>query len=360
LEGPNVTFHFKTRHAIWHGLKALDLPPGKTVLVPSYTCGVELDAILKAGVEVKFYRVDRSARLDLDHLRQLVDGRTGAVFVTHYFGFPQPDLPALVALCTEQRLWLIEDCAHSLYSTYAGRYLGTFGDLGVFSLGKSLPVPDGGALRLNNPSLTARSGAVPPPLGPCLNGVLSSIGAYLRVNCGAAGAAAGRWGIAAPAALARRLWGAAGPAADGPAPHMTFDVRTADWGASAVSRYILSRIDHHHVFQRRRANYQFLVSELESVPALRPLHSTIPEGVCPLCVPVLVDDPLSLHEHLRRRGIHTDLFWSTFHERFPRDDFPDAVALKTHLVALPVHQDSNVRASRYLVEEIVQWARAGS
>jgi hypothetical protein len=184
----------------------------------------------------------------------------------------------------------------------------------------------------------------------------------LRANYGAAGAAAGRWGIDAPAALARRLWGgaAAGPAAGEPGAPLTFEVRTADWGASAVSRYIVCRIDHHHVVQRRRANFRFLVSELESVPAFRPLHSTLPEGVCPLCVPVVVNDPLSLHAHLRRRRIHTDLFWSAFHERFPRDDFPDAVAMKTHTVALPVHQDLTAGALRRMVEEIFQWARHGS
>ena len=118
----------RARNGIWQLIQALGLQEPDVVLVPSYNCGAELDAVLRAPATVRFYRVDRSARIDVDDLRQAIEPRTRAVIVTHYFGFPQPDLVAIGELCRDHGLFLIEDCAHALYSTHLGRSLGTFGD----------------------------------------------------------------------------------------------------------------------------------------------------------------------------------------------------------------------------------------
>ena len=144
-----MTFHVRARNGIWQLIRALGLQEPDVVLVPSYNCGAELDAVLRAPATVRFYRVDRSARIDVDDLRQAIEPRTRAVIVTHYFGFPQPDLVAIGELCRDHGLVLIEDCAHALYSTHLGRSLGTFGDASVFSLWKTLPMPDGGAVLAN-------------------------------------------------------------------------------------------------------------------------------------------------------------------------------------------------------------------
>ena len=120
LDAGRVTFYVKARNGIWQLIRALGVQEPDVVLVPSYNCGAELDAVLKAPATARFYRVDGSARVDFDDLRQAIDARTRAVLVTHYFGLPQPDLAAIVELCREHDLFLIEDCAHALYSTHAG------------------------------------------------------------------------------------------------------------------------------------------------------------------------------------------------------------------------------------------------
>jgi hypothetical protein len=52
-----------------------------------------------------------------------------------------------------KKIFLIEDCAHALLSSHKGQSLGSDGDISIFSLLKTLPVPNGGILLLNNGNL---------------------------------------------------------------------------------------------------------------------------------------------------------------------------------------------------------------
>ncbi|MCA9402046.1 MAG: DegT/DnrJ/EryC1/StrS aminotransferase family protein, partial [Candidatus Omnitrophica bacterium] len=148
-----VSFHFRGANAIYHGLKRLSLPKGSTVLMPAYHCGVEVDAVLRNKLEVKFYHLDDKLNVDLTRLNGFLDETVKVLFVIHYFGMPQP-MGEISRFCQKHQILLFEDCAHALYSRGDGRVLGTAGDLSIFSLQKSLPVVDGGVLienQNNNP-----------------------------------------------------------------------------------------------------------------------------------------------------------------------------------------------------------------
>ena len=72
--------------------------------------------------------------------------RTRALYIIHPFGWPQ-QLTEIDAWRRARALLLVEDCALSLFSRLAdGSPIGTKGDASVFSLPKSLPMPDGGAI----------------------------------------------------------------------------------------------------------------------------------------------------------------------------------------------------------------------
>jgi perosamine synthetase len=363
LDRAGATFYVKGRNAIWHVLRALDVQQSEIVLVPSYNCGAELDAALGTPARVRFYRVDRCARIDIDDLRRAIEPQTRAVLVTHYFGFPPPDLSAIVELCQDKGLFLIEDCAHALYSTYVGRPLGTFGDAGIFSLWKTLPMPDGGAVLANRP-LPLRDGTTTPPLDPCLTALRFSLEAHLLFRFGRIGAMVKK--LADPLAplakhAGRYVWGetAAAPLDLEPSlnPHVTFDRSTADWSMSAASRRIARRSPHADIAHRRRRNYAFLAGQLATVPGVRLIYPMLPSGVCPLLLPVVVDEPVSLRRHLESDGIATELFWSDFHPAFPAKEFPDSTYLKTHVVALPVHQDLDPGQLARVADAVRRWSR---
>jgi len=363
LDAGQVTFHVRARNGIWQLIRALGLQEHDVVLVPSYNCGAELDAVLRAPATVRFYRVDRSARIDVDDLRQAIEPRTRAVIVTHYFGFPQPDLAAIGELCRDHGLVLIEDCAHALYSTHRGRSLGTFGDASVFSLWKTLPMPDGGAV-LANDALLLHGGKATPPLDASFTPLRVALGAHLEFRFGRAGEVLSKLAelLARLGAWAGSYIGRHTAAPIDPAPnlnpHVSFDPSTADWSMSPASRRILGRSPHVEIARRRRQNYASLAAELVGLSGVHPLSPTLPDGTCPLAFPLVVDEPSSLLRHLAGNGIGAELFWSDFHPAFPAQAFPDSTFLKTHVVTLPIHQDLDPGLLARVADATRRWAQA--
>jgi perosamine synthetase len=362
LDGDGVTLYAKGRNGIWHLVRALALDESEVVLVPSYNCGAEVDAVLRAPARVRFYRVDRTGLIDVDEFRRAIEPAARAAIVTHSFGLAQPDLSAVVDLCREHNLFLIEDCAHALYSTYRGRALGTFGDASVFSLWKTLPIPNGAAV-VAQPPLPLNGATAPPPRDASFTPLRTSLEGRLLFRYGEAGRAAAR--ISNRLAQIRggpRQSGhgddAAGLAEPSLNPHVTFYPSTANWSISPAAYRIACRSAHAEIAQRRRRNYAFLADELGGVAAARPLYPTLPTGACPLTFPLVVDDPRSLLRALEADRIAAEHFWSDFHPAFPADEFADSTYLKTHVVAVPIHQDLDPNLLARVVDTVRRWSRS--
>ncbi|MGW6507232.1 DegT/DnrJ/EryC1/StrS family aminotransferase, partial [Streptomyces niveus] len=75
-----------------------------------------------------------------------------AVLTTNLYGNPDP-APELRARCDALGIPLIEDAAHAIGSTVAGRAVGTFGDAAVFSLSKHVGAKTGGFVAVADPAL---------------------------------------------------------------------------------------------------------------------------------------------------------------------------------------------------------------
>ena len=140
-----------------HLIKHLNFQ-GQKILLPGYI-GISVnegsgvfDPIEEYQIEVEFYKIKRDLSADLEDFKaRILSGNVKAALMIHYFGFLQSDISTILELCRANKVLLIEDCAHTLSSTHAGTRLGQFGDFGLFSLHKILPVTDGGILRVNNP-----------------------------------------------------------------------------------------------------------------------------------------------------------------------------------------------------------------
>jgi len=153
----NLYFSSSCRVGFGHLLRNLGFQREK-ILLPSYIgwsvnegSGV-FDPIVEHKFAYEFYKIKHDLSTDLEDLKsRLAKGNVKAVLLIHYFGFLQSDLPAIVKLCQEYHTLLIEDCAHTLTSIHEGRELGCWGDFGLYSLHKVLPVTNGGMLRINNP-----------------------------------------------------------------------------------------------------------------------------------------------------------------------------------------------------------------
>jgi len=85
--------------------------------------------------------------MDTASLRANITERTKALIVTNLWGLCA-ELDEIRRICDEHKIFMIEDCAHNMGSTWKGRHAGTYGDLGIFSFqqGKHLPTGDGGIM----------------------------------------------------------------------------------------------------------------------------------------------------------------------------------------------------------------------
>jgi dTDP-4-amino-4,6-dideoxygalactose transaminase len=328
---PRVTRFYFARNAVFHAVRLLGLA-GREVLVPAYHHGVEVAALAAAGAIPRFVRVDARMRLDLDDLTARATPRTAAVYVIHYAGFPQP-MDAIRQVARRLRVPVIEDCALALLSAEGSRPLGSTGDVAVFCFYKTLPVPNGGALVVNEAALVA----APPhpgsaPLVSTLSHAAGSLLANAAFRLGESGAAV-RSCIRGAVALVRRV-SSLRPVSTGTS---TFDPGAVDLGMSGLSDAIARRLDAAAIVAARRRNYFLLLGRLrERVP---PLFAEVPAGVSPLFYPLLCDDKAAVKARLAARGIEAIDFWRTGHPLCPVEDFPDVVALRRRVLELPVHQD---------------------
>lgn len=115
-------------------------------------------ATLRCNAIPVFYDVNADTYMpDVSNLISRISPRTKAVIVTNVFGCAA-NLPAIREFCDRLKLILIEDCAHAITSKCYGKYVGTYGDIGVLSFHSSLHLSlgSGGAILTSNKTLYTR------------------------------------------------------------------------------------------------------------------------------------------------------------------------------------------------------------
>jgi dTDP-4-amino-4,6-dideoxygalactose transaminase len=151
-----IFFTSAARIACRHLLNNLKIDKDTHILLPSYIghslregSGV-LDPIEECGLKYSFYKVNRDLSADLEDLEdKLTLFKTFAIFVIHYFGFVQSNMKAIKKMCQNNKIYLIEDCAHCLRSIHTKIPVGNYGDFSLFSIHKVLPTINGGILKVN-------------------------------------------------------------------------------------------------------------------------------------------------------------------------------------------------------------------
>ena len=370
------------RTAIALAARLLGLGPGHEVLVPAYNCGSEIDALLHAGVRVVGYRVTARAEIDFAHLRQVRTARTRAVYVIHYFGWEQP-LAAVRRWCDEEGLLLIEDCALALFSVGPSGLIGRLGDAAIYSLPKTFGCRQGGLLALRTPPAAevrlqpaderAASWQEFIQVG---RGTLAGLLDHLRLfGVAAATQRLSRWPRHLRRASARPTTRAtalatmtttraeATPATRTPLRLSSFfdPARHAERALPARIAAVVFGCDADALRERRRAHYRQLQQALAAVPGLEPLYPELPEGVCPLSLPLLVSDRAAWVAALQAVGIAALPWWAGYHPRsIAWEAFPEACHLKDHILTLPVHQNLDAPHLAYLAAQVARVARTAA
>lgn len=362
LDQERCFYYFSGRYALAAGIKALGLGRGDAVLLPSLNCGAEVDPMLHLGIRPVFYKIGKNLLVDCDNLVKKITEDVKAILVTHFLGFPQP-VEQIKQICTEKNLFLIEDCAHALLSTHNGKPLGSYGDMSIFSLLKTLPVPNGGVLVINNQNIehnhspkkanffaTCFYSAELLKYKTCSsNNLVEENGLNLLYNGIYFSLSSARFLLAG----FRKYFNPKGLYLVKPDSHLFVeDLRS--WGISGLSKRILNRTDLGEIKSVRRRNFEYFLShfsknERGTLPVME-LHP----GVCPLFFPIILESGekrAKLYKTLKSKGIITHPWWDRFHPEVPWNEFPDSVHLKTKLFGLPIHQDLTLKHLERVIEE---------
>jgi perosamine synthetase len=113
---------------------AVGVEPGSEVIVPAYTFFATVAPVLQCGGRPVFCDIDpRTLLADPDDVERRISARTRAICVAHLWGNPAP-VDRFLDMARRHGIALIEDCSHAHGASYRGRPVGSWGDIGCFSL----------------------------------------------------------------------------------------------------------------------------------------------------------------------------------------------------------------------------------
>jgi 8-amino-3,8-dideoxy-alpha-D-manno-octulosonate transaminase len=137
--------------ALTTAFAALGIGAGDEVIMPVFTFVASFECVLSVGAVPVLVDVDETLTLDPAAVRRAITPRTKCVMPVHMCG-AMADLDALIAICKEHKLVLLEDACQSFGASYKGKYLGTIGDAGTFSFDfvKIVTCAEGGAVVTNS------------------------------------------------------------------------------------------------------------------------------------------------------------------------------------------------------------------
>ncbi len=137
----------------------IDLEPGDEVIVPSFTFSSTVNAFLLRRAKPVFCDI-RPDTFNMDEklIEGLITPKTKAIYCVDYAGVPC-DMDVINDIAKRHGLYVIEDAAQSIGSTYKGRFTGTLTEFSCFSFHetKNYVMGEGGALILDNDKYVDRA-----------------------------------------------------------------------------------------------------------------------------------------------------------------------------------------------------------
>jgi 8-amino-3,8-dideoxy-alpha-D-manno-octulosonate transaminase len=140
--------------ALTTALAALGIGAGDEVIMPSFTFVASPEAVLSVGAVPVVVDIDGTLTMNPDAVRKAITPKTKCVMPVHMCG-SMADLDALMQICKEHHLILLEDACQSFGATYKGKHLGTIGNAGTFSFDfvKTVTCAEGGAVITNDENI---------------------------------------------------------------------------------------------------------------------------------------------------------------------------------------------------------------
>lgn len=133
--------------ALTTALRALDIGPGCEVILPAFMWVASVGAVVQSGAIPVLCEIDDTFCIDPAELEKKITSRTKLILPIHMAGCPC-NMDAIMAVAKRHGIAVLEDCAQCNGGEVRGQKVGTFGDIGIFSLqlNKNMTSGEGGLL----------------------------------------------------------------------------------------------------------------------------------------------------------------------------------------------------------------------
>jgi len=145
------------RSAIELTLRGLGLGAGDEIILPTFCCRGVIIPVIKAGCTPVFADIGDDFNINPESVREYLTPKTRAVIVAHLSG-KVAKIDEIKEIIKNRNIFLIEDACQITGGKHGGKFLGTLGDVGIFSfgMGKNMMATAGGFLATNSQDLYYR------------------------------------------------------------------------------------------------------------------------------------------------------------------------------------------------------------
>lgn len=355
LENQTILFS-QGREAIYYSLKLiLDKKKSVRILLPSYLCSSIFEPILSLNnIEFYFYKLDKKLQINrVDLFEKIKKHKINVLYIIHYFGFVDPYFKKILEFSKSYKIRLIEDAAVSLFSKWNNKYLGSWGDFGIFSLRKYLPIPDGGMLKINT------------NVNHCSHikiGRLNKKMFYRRLIKKFILSAVEK--LRLPPRLyndnqiyfkIKALFDKLKSTNTKDKMDSLFSQQCRPYFISRFSKYLLFRTDTEQLIKTRRKNFKILLDIFKNFSNVYPLYNHLPDETCPFVFPFIAENQDKLKQDLIKSKVdplvlwHSDNLWDKF---IDKKEFADSYWISDRILCLPVHHNIKNKELKYMIKVI--------
>jgi len=142
---------WKGRVALYAILRALDVGKSDEVIVPGYTCVMDVNPIKYLGAKPVYVDIEPDTfNMNVELLPEKISSKTKVMIAQHTYGYPC-DMDAIMDIADKNGIAVLEDCCLAFGSKYKGRTVGTLGKAAYFSFQWNKPYTTGlGGMALAN------------------------------------------------------------------------------------------------------------------------------------------------------------------------------------------------------------------
>lgn len=156
---PKALLTTSCTHALEMAAILSDIKPGDEVIAPSYTFVSTVNAFVLRGAKIVFVDIrPDTMNINEDLIEEAITEKTKVIVPVHYAGIAC-EMDKIMDIARRYNLYVVEDAAQAVMSTYKGKALGTIGDFGCYSFHetKNYSMGEGGAILIQNEDFIDRA-----------------------------------------------------------------------------------------------------------------------------------------------------------------------------------------------------------